>query len=111
MARKGAQPFNRNALRHGFYAQVLDEAERAELEVARGMEGLDEEIAMLRTKIQGILEKDPNNVDLLLRATGALSRLMKTRYNLEKDQGIGIKQAIGNVLKEIAIPLGIKALQ
>jgi hypothetical protein len=101
---------NQNARKHGFYSRVLDEAESMELEAARDIEGLDEEIALLRVKIQSILEKDPDNVRLIMQATSTLSRLVRTRYNLEKEQGKGLKEAIGNVLKEIAVPLGIKAI-
>ena len=110
MVRKGAQKRNQNARTHGFYSRVLDEAESMELEIARDIEGLDDEIALLRVKIQSVLEKDPDNVQLIMQATNTLSRLVKTRYHLEKDQGRGLKEAIGNVLREIAVPLGIKAV-
>ena len=111
MARKGAQKGNQNARTHGFYSRVLDKAERLELDEASGIEGLDGEIALLRVKIQSLLAKDPNNVQLIMQATSTLARLVRTRYNLEKDQGKGLKEAIGNVLKEIAVPLGIKVLR
>ena len=90
-----------------FYARVLDQAEALELEEAMAVEGVSDEIALLRVKIQSLLENDPENVKLLLDATNALARLVKTRYNLEKEQGKGLKEAIGNVLKDIAVPLGI----
>ena len=110
MVRKGAQKSTQTARTHGFYSRVLEEAEQMELEVARGIEGLDEEIALLRVKIQSVLEKDPDNINLIMQATSTLSRLVRTRYNLEKEEGRGLKEAIGNVLKEIAVPLGIKAI-
>jgi hypothetical protein len=42
-----------------------------------------------------------------MQATNTLARLIKTRYNISKDQKRGLKEAIGNVLKDIALPLGI----
>ena len=90
-----------------FYARVLDQAEALELKEAMAVEGVSDEIALLRVKIQSLLENDPENVKLLLDATNALARLVKTRYNLEKEQGKGLKEAIANVLKDIAVPLGI----
>ena len=36
-----------------------------------------------------------------------LARLLKTRYNLAQHEGKGIKDAITNVLTELAIPLGV----
>ena len=90
-----------------FYARVLDQAEALELEEALDVEGVSDEIALLRVKIQSLLENDPENVKLLVEATNALARLVRTRYNLEKEQGKGLKEAIANVLKDIALPLGV----
>jgi len=42
-----------------------------------------------------------------MQATNALARLVKTRYNITKEQKKGLKEAIGNVLRDIALPLGI----
>ena len=42
--------------KHGFYSRALDEAERLELEEAGMVEGIDEEIAMLRVKLRDVGE-------------------------------------------------------
>ena len=91
----------------GVIARVLDEAERLDFEQAAGVDGIDDEIALLRVKIKSILAHDPENVKLIMEATNALARLVKTRYHITKDQKKGLKEAIGNVLKDIALPLGI----
>jgi len=92
----------------GFYSRVLDEAERLDFELASGVEGIDDEIALLRVKIKKAIEGgDAENLELLVKATNALERLVRTRYNISKEQGRGLKEAIGNVIKDIAIPLGI----
>jgi len=90
-----------------FYAKVLDEAERLDFELASGVNGIDDEIALLRVKIKSILEHDPENVKLIMQATNALERLIRTRYKISREQRKGLKEAIGNVLKEVALPLGI----
>ena len=105
--KRGAPQGNQNARKHGFYARVLDEAERLDFEQAAGVEGIDDEIALLRVKIKAILSHDPENVRLMMQATNALARLVKTRYHITQDQKKGLKEAIGNVLKDIALPLGI----
>jgi hypothetical protein len=105
--KRGAPKGNRNARKHGFYSKVLDEAEQIDFELASGVEGIDDEIALLRVKIKSILEKDPENVRLIMQATNALARLVKTRYNITKEQKKGLKEAIGNVLRDVALPLGI----
>ena len=105
--RRGAPKGNQNARKHGFYSKVLDEAERLDFELASGVEGIDDEIALLRVKIKSILEKDPDNVKLIMQATNALARLVRTKYNISKKDKKGLKEAIANVLRDIALPLGI----
>ncbi len=90
-----------------FYARVLDEAEQIDFDLAAGVNGIDDEIALLRVKIKSILESDPANVRLVVEATNALERLIRTRYKISKEQRQGLKEAIGNVLRDIALPLGI----
>jgi len=91
--------------KHGFYSKVLDKAEQLELEKAREIEGIDDEIALLRVKIHSLLEKEPDNVKLIMQATNTLARLLRTKYNLDKTQGKGVKDAIAKVIKELAIPI------
>ena len=110
MAKKGAPKGNQNAKKHGFYSQALDKAELLELEEARGMDGLDEEIAILRTKLKNLIESQPQNIELALEAANTIARLVRTRYNITREQKKSLKEAIAKVLTEIAVPLGIKAL-
>jgi len=105
--KRGAPKGNQNARKHGFYSKVLDEAERLDLELASGVEGIDDEIALLRVKIKSILEHDPENIKLIMEATNTLAKLVKTRYNITKEQKKGLKEAISNVLRDVALPLGI----
>jgi hypothetical protein len=105
--KRGAPRGNQNARKHGFYSKVLNEAEQLDFELAAGVEGIDDEIALLRVKIKSILEHDPENVKLIMRATNTLERLVRTRYNITREQKKGLKEAIGNVLRDVALPLGI----
>lgn len=109
-AKKGAPVANQNRRKHGFYSKVLDEAQRLDLEIAEGMEGIDDEIALLRVKIKALLEHDPENVKLIMEATRTLSRLVSIRYKTSSEQKKSLSNAIGDVLRGLAIPLGIKYL-
>ena len=104
----GTSKSNQSARKQGFYFRVLDEAERLDFELASGVEGIDDEIALLRVEIKkAIAGGDPKNLKLLVDATNALERLIRTRYKISKEQRKGLKEAIGNVLRDIALPLGI----
>lgn len=106
MTKKGAVKDKK----YGFYGRALDEAERLELEEARGIEGLDEEIAMLRVKLRELMVTEPERFDLQLKTVNTIARLVTTRYNITKEQKRSLKEAIAKVLTEIAIPLGVKAI-
>jgi hypothetical protein len=100
----------RNGPRRGFYSRALNEADELDFELAQGVEGIDDEIALLRVKIKSLVEKDPENVRLIMQATNALSRLVQTRYRISSDEKKSLTSAIGNVLRDLAVPLGIKYL-
>jgi hypothetical protein len=105
--RKSVPRRRQRATKKSFYDRVLDEAERLDLEAAADVNGIDDEIAVLRVKIKSVLEKDPENLKLIIQATNTLAGLVKTRYKISAEQKKGLKEAITNVIKDIAIPLGI----
>jgi len=110
MAKRGAPKGNQNARKHGFYSHALSEAEKLKLEQARGIEGIDEEIAILRVKLGEVIQKEPDRLDLHLEAANTIARLVRTRYNITREQKKSLKEAIASVLTEIALPLGLEKL-
>lgn len=91
----------------GFYSRALDEAEKLELEEASHIEGIDEEIALLRVKLRELLEEQPERIDLHFEAANIIARLVRTRYQITKEQKKSLKEAIQKVLTEVAVPLGV----
>ncbi|MCX6004558.1 MAG: hypothetical protein NT082_02640 [Chloroflexi bacterium] len=108
----GAPKGNQNARKHGFYSRVLHKSQLQHLGRALEVEGLDEEIAVLRVKLLTLIENHPDRIDLQVITANTIARLLRTRYNISisKDQHKSLKQAITKVLTDIAVPLGIKAL-
>lgn len=90
----------------GFYAQALSQAERMRLPRARQVEGLDEEIALLRLKLLALAEKEPQRFDLLLKGMNTLLRLVATRYRLSPKAGEDLGQALAQVITRIGTQLG-----
>ena len=93
--------------RRGFYSRALDEAEKVEMEEAFQLEGLDEEIALLRVKLKELVENQPDRIDLHFEAANTIAKLVRTRYQISKEQKKSLKEAIAKVLTEVALPLGI----
>jgi len=94
--------------RPSFYSQALDEAEKIELEEALGVDGIDQEIALLRIKLRDLIESRPDRLDLHLEAASTIARLVRTRYTITREQKKSLKEAITKVITEIAVPLGVK---
>jgi hypothetical protein len=106
--KRGAPKGNRNAVKHDFYLKILDETERFDFEKANGIEGIDEEIALLRLEIKkAIAGGEDRNLLLLVKAAGALERLIRTRYQITASQRKGLKEAIQNVIRDVLVPLGV----
>lgn len=62
---------------------------------------------MLRIKLRELSENHPDRIDLHLEAANTIARLVRTRYQISKEQKKSLKEAIGKVLSEVAAPLGI----
>lgn len=65
-----------------FYADSLSESERELLSVARKMEGLAEEIAVLRVKLRTALKDNEKDFELMVAGVGMLVRAVATQYRL-----------------------------
>ena len=83
MSRKrGAQPGNQNARKHGFYSNILTDKEKSNLGSAALVKGLDDEIALLRVKLKSIVEHDPENIRLISEIAATMARLLLNRQKL-----------------------------
>ena len=79
------------------------------LELAQNIEGLDQEIELVRAKIRVIAEdgnKAENN-KIFLQAIDTLRRLLKTKDVLNKTDKQDLKEGLTAIIKEIGIPMGI----
>ena len=108
--KRGAQPGNLNAFRHGFYSKLFKPLNAEDLEGIFST-SLEEEIAMLRVATQWTfnLANQVDDIDLAIKALGALglasirtSRLLKSQKELGNgDQALSVvSNAINEVLKE-----------
>jgi hypothetical protein len=65
-----------------FYAGALTEAEREHLKAARKIEGLEEEVAVLRVRLLTALKERPDDYELMMAGVGMLVRAVATQYRL-----------------------------
>lgn len=107
--RRGAQPGNVNALKHGFYATLFRPAEMSDLETMLES-GLAGEVAMLRVMTRRVLALAGGVDDLdeavgLLRALGVacarLASLLKAEKALAGEGESLARAAISQALTEV----------
>lgn len=65
-----------------FYQQALSEAERLELPEAETVEGLDQEIAVLRVRLKRALQEHPEDLPLVAKGLDLLVKAVTARYRL-----------------------------
>ncbi len=110
--KRGGQPGNTNALKHGFYASSFTSTEAADLDAVLA-QNLDDEISMLRVALRRTFEVVANaeNADAACFALSALGQastrlagLLKTQRLLQGsgsvDVAAALNQALGDVVKE-----------
>ena len=107
--RRGGQPGNQNARKHGFYARKLTGAEKYALRHAAEIEGIDQEIALMRVKIQSSINSSTDNLRTITMATETLGRLLRTRLRLlpKGNEQKTLERALRNTMMDIAAPVGV----
>lgn len=110
--KRGGQPGNRNALKHGFYSKVYAIGEIDDLETML-KEGLEDEIAMLRVMTRRLVELANGNksiesaianLNTLGAAATRLGGLLKTQkilYGNDSSVSSALSEAISEVMEEL----------
>ena len=94
-----------------FYAGVFSEAERVRLEAARELEGIDEEVALLRMMLRDQMARNPDSARLFFKGMNMLTKAVTTQYKLSpksrddlNDSIIGVLNGIGRELWPEGMP-------
>lgn len=106
--KRGAQPGNRNALKHGFYASALSAKQRNILRRAARIDphDLEQEISLLRSRIHQLVATEPDNLQVLTLAGRLLVRMVAVNYGLSKVQEEGIHDSLKELV-ETLMPRGV----
>lgn len=78
----------------GFYDKALSEAERLDLPEALQVEGVDQEIALLRLRLRTAIEERPKDLPLMFKGIELLARVVATRYRLGKTGRDEVQEAL-----------------
>ncbi len=80
--RRPVRPARPRSSVRDFYRRALTEAEQLELDGARELEGLEEEIAVLRVRLQTALQEKPEDLELLTKGVEVLVKAVGAQYRL-----------------------------
>ncbi len=105
--KRGAPKGNRNALKHGYYSKSLNKSEQFDFTQAAGLEGITEEITLLRFEIKkAITGGDVYNLIPLSKAALALEKLIRTHQKIFVARQIGIKDSMEKIFRNLLVPMG-----
>lgn len=113
--KRGAQPGNTNALKHGFYSHRFNSLELSDLDTALS-DGLTDEIALLRVIIRRVFEyadfesQDMDTWSKALNTLGAastrLAGLLRTQRLIAGDSA-DVVSVLSQAIGEVAHDLGL----
>lgn len=83
----------------GFYDGVI---ERADMLAAVRVEGIDEELAILRARLRRTWEAKPDDVPIVLKGIEVLVRVLSARHRMSKKRLDEFNEAISTVLGSLA---------
>ena len=108
MPRRDKRDVRETPRRKGFYEAALTEAERMRLPEAREVDGIDEEIAMLRVKLYTAVEKYPAQLGLLAKGVSMLVRMVAVRYRMSEKSQEDLSESLAGVVSSIGAALGLE---
>jgi hypothetical protein len=78
-----------------FYSSVID---AAELISALEIEGIDEELAVLRIQLRKLIKERPEDLPLLLKGMELIARTVAARYRMSPKSKEDFAQSLGDTL-------------
>jgi hypothetical protein len=85
----------------GFYVQAMSEAERLALADAMQVEGVDEEITLLRLRLRSVAAAVPADLPLMFKGIELLAKVIATRYGLGKTGREEVQEALVNAFTDL----------
>ena len=95
----------RSPVARNFYGSALDAAEQIEQQEAAEVEGLDEEIAVLRVRLRNVLKEHPEDYPLMMRGVELLVKAVSARYRLSKEAEEDLAGHLAGVIQGVGAQL------
>jgi hypothetical protein len=83
------------------YLDALSKAEQIVFAHALEIEGLEEEIAILRTKLHTAMDEKPEDYELMMKGISLLIRAVATRHRLSKQSAGDLANSLSAVIEQV----------
>lgn len=90
---------NVTGARKQFYSSCVDQAELTE---ALQIEGIDEELAILRIQLKKMVKERPDDLPLMLKGFDLVARIAAARYRMSAKSREDLAQSLGETITHIA---------
>jgi|WetSurMetagenome_2_1015567.scaffolds.fasta_scaffold530296_1 hypothetical protein len=95
----GGQPGNQNARKHGYYSAKLSEKDLSEYWNLVNVQGMDPQIAILRTKVENALSSAPGHHRIIRESSIQLAKLCQENLGFDKDVSDQLKIITRGILE------------
>lgn len=82
-----------------FYSSVID---AAELTSALEIDGIDEELAILRIQLRKLIKERPDDLPLMLKGIDLIARTVAARYRMSAKSSDELAQSLSDTLLRFA---------
>lgn len=111
---RGVAGVGRSAVRpataRALYRGVLEEVDPRVLDAAWYAEGLDDEVTLVRLLLHRQIERDPDNLDLMIKGLHVLVRMVTARHNLTDAEKAALNEGVQRALDQLtANIMGVEA--
>jgi uncharacterized protein YjcR len=99
--KRGGQPGNQNARKHGLYSSTLSPAQICQLSNLLNSGGQDPVLVALRLKLMSALKSAPDNRRVFMEVSKILSKWYQSKYAINKKDRAIFKALVRILLNEI----------
>jgi hypothetical protein len=92
--KRGGQPGNQNARKHGFYSSKMDPDEVCRFWNIVNLKGIEPEVVAFRLKLHSVLKSDPGNHRTLIEAVKMITRYYKVKFRMTKSETNAVRRKV-----------------
>lgn len=98
--KRGGQPGNQNARKHGFYSNKMNPDEVCRFWNIVNLEGVAPEVVAFRLKLHSVLKSDPGNRRTIMEAVKMITRYYEVKFQMTKSDANAVRRAVKSSVEQ-----------